>query len=106
MVLIDPSVDQDRGVLRIEIPLTEKGKGTVVVETPLEPTEEQLRDMELVRGITIWKSEVDGYAVSKAADEALTEVGRIRICRCAPPMSANKADPFHIVSVRSFSASQ
>lgn len=74
MVLIHPHIDLERRILRIDVPLTERGKGTATVETPLEPTDEQLEKMELIEGITIWNSTVDGYAVSKEADEALSEV--------------------------------
>ncbi|PWN24926.1 hypothetical protein BDZ90DRAFT_256150 [Jaminaea rosea] len=94
MLLIHPHIDFARGVLRIDVPLTEKGKGTISVETPLEPTEEQLSKMELVEGIKIWISEVDGYAVSKEADEALSEFfGRsVRLVRKGPTKRASGPD--------------
>lgn len=86
MILITPHIDLQKKVLRIEIPLTEKGKGMAVVETPLEPTEDQRQSMELIEGITIWKSTVDGWAVSPDADKALSEFfGRpVRLVRKGP----------------------
>lgn len=74
MVLINPNMDLNRGLLRIEVPLESQGKGVVTVETLLEPTAEHLANCQLVRGITLWKSTVDGYAVSPEADRVLSEV--------------------------------
>lgn len=54
MVTITPHMDLANNILRIEIPLTEKGKGTITVETPLEPSEEQMNSYELVEDVTIW----------------------------------------------------
>lgn len=78
MVLIVPHIDLSRGKLIIDVPLTEKGKGTKRVQTALDPTQEQLEQMELVEGISIWNHTVDGYVVSEEANEVLSEVSRRR----------------------------
>lgn len=54
MVTIVPKMDQDNNLLSIMIPLHEKGKGDITVQTPLDPSEEELAKMELVEGIFIW----------------------------------------------------
>jgi uncharacterized protein len=86
MVLIEPRINEETNTLEVSIPLTHKGKGTATVSTPLEPTEEQLSSMELVKDITIWIHKVDGYAVSQEADEALSEFfGKdVRLVRKGP----------------------
>lgn len=106
MLLIHPHIDFARGALRIDVPLTEKGKGTISVETPLEPTEEQLSKMELVEGIKIWISEVNGYAVSKEADEALSEVSRRKageglVYHCRPKLTATSCSATVLRTLRS-----
>ena len=40
---------------------------------PLKPAKEELIDLELIEGIDIWNSDVDGYAVSSDLDQALTQ---------------------------------
>lgn len=89
MVLITPHVDLERGILRIDVPLTEKGKGIVTVETPLEPRPDQLAQMELVEDVTIWIHKVDGYAVSKEADDALSEVSTVRTFESSLALTAS-----------------
>lgn len=54
MVTIVPKMDLPNNKLSIEIPMHEKGKGTFTVTTPLDPSEEELQDMEIVQDITIW----------------------------------------------------
>ncbi|PWN18609.1 hypothetical protein BCV69DRAFT_301090 [Microstroma glucosiphilum] len=73
MVLINPHIDLSSGKLIIDVPLTEKGKGTKRVQTDLDPTREQLEKMELVEGISIWNHTVDGYVVSEEVNEVLSE---------------------------------
>ncbi|CAO1623936.1 unnamed protein product [Parajaminaea phylloscopi] len=86
MVLIEPQMDFDEGVLRINVPLTAQGKGVVTIVTPLEPAKADLEACELITGITLWKSIVDGYAVSSDADRVLSEFfGRpVRLVRKGP----------------------
>ncbi|KZP07271.1 hypothetical protein FIBSPDRAFT_875668 [Athelia psychrophila] len=72
MVLIEPKIDETTGTLNISIPVKEKGEAPLVISTPLNPTPAELADYELVTNITIWESKVDGYAVSKEADVALS----------------------------------
>lgn len=91
MVLIEPKIDETTGTLNISIPVKEKGEAPLVISTPLNPTPAELADYELVTNITIWESkvhllpncflslfltriyiQVDGYAVSKEADVALS----------------------------------
>lgn len=54
MVTIAPQMDLTNNVLTINIPLREKGKGDVVVKTPLDPSVEELASMEVVDDILIW----------------------------------------------------
>lgn len=54
MVTIVPKMDLTNNILSIEIPLYEKGKGNITVKTPLNPSEEELKGMELVKDISIW----------------------------------------------------
>jgi hypothetical protein len=54
MVTIVPKMDLANNQLSIEIPLHERGKGTLLVKTPLNPSKEELEKMELVKDITIW----------------------------------------------------
>lgn len=91
MVTIVPKMDLTNNVLSIDIPLHEKGKGLVVVKTPLDPTEEQVAKMELVQGIEIWGVKTDGYAVSEDADVALsTFFGKqVRLVRKGPSIRAS-----------------
>lgn len=70
MVLIVPRIDEERRLLCVDVPQPEGGVHTV--ETPLDPSEAELSQMDLVRGITIWVHTVDGYAVSPRADALLS----------------------------------
>ncbi|KAL9940065.1 hypothetical protein V8E36_000770 [Tilletia maclaganii] len=72
MVTITPKIDIASNTLEIVIPLQDKGKGNVTVSTPLDPSADFLADKELIQGVKLWASEVDGYAVSKEADDALS----------------------------------
>lgn len=72
MVTISPHMDLAKNTLRIDIPLHDRGRGTVAVRTPLDPSQEELNSMEIIQDINIWGQKVDGYAVSSEADEALT----------------------------------
>lgn len=54
MVTIKPQVDSKAGLLRIEIPMGHKDQSDITVETPLDPTPEQLATYELIDGIEIW----------------------------------------------------
>lgn len=72
MVIIDPRMDLANNILEITIPLKERGKDDKIVKTPLQPSETELAKMEIVKGIIIWGEEVDGYAVSEEADQALS----------------------------------
>jgi len=58
MIIIRPQVDHEAGVLRIEIPMHEKGEPDATVTTPLDPTPDQLSTYELIQGITIWGVQV------------------------------------------------
>jgi hypothetical protein len=58
MVIIEPQVDREAGILRIRIPMHDKGQPDVTVTTPLDPTAEQLSTYELVQEITIWGVQV------------------------------------------------
>ncbi|CAO1620134.1 unnamed protein product [Sympodiomycopsis kandeliae] len=83
MVLIHPEMDQDSNILRITLPFDEE---KVTVEIPLEPTQEELDQYELLEGIQIWAHTVDGYAVSQEADTALSRFfGKpVRLVRKGP----------------------
>ncbi|UZJ51398.1 hypothetical protein CBS101457_000718 [Exobasidium rhododendri] len=94
MVTIIPTMDLTNNILSIEVPLHEKGKGKTVVKTPLDPSDEELRNMELVQDINIWVHKVDGYAVSKEADAALTQFfGKaVRLVRKGPTVRPSGPD--------------
>jgi uncharacterized protein YcbX len=95
MVTIVPKMDLANNLLSIEVPFHEKGKGSVTVTTPLDPSEEDLQKMELVENITIWVHNfVDGYAVSKEADEALTKFfgKEVRLVRKGPTVRPSGPD--------------
>lgn len=77
MVLIEPQMDEEGNALRIRVPLG--AKGTVTIETPLEPDANDLARMDLVKEIIIWGQTVDGYAVSADADAVLSEVRRWQV---------------------------
>jgi hypothetical protein len=105
MVTIRPHMDLVNKVLDIHIPLNEQGKGTVTVRTPLDPSEAELDDMEIVSDITIWGENADGYAVSKEADDALsTFFGKpVRLVRKGPGLrNAGPDDPRGLKSAMHF----
>lgn len=70
MVVISPKMDLANNTLEITIPI--ENKGDITVKTPLNPSKAELSEMEIIKKIIIWGVEVDGYAVSKEADEALS----------------------------------
>jgi hypothetical protein len=109
MVIIEPRVDKEAGLLHIKIPMHEKGEPDITVTTSLDPTPDQLASFELVQDITIWGFQVhfdaifntelskiiflfvfqtDGYAVSKEADDALSHYfdKPVRLVRKGPTM--------------------
>lgn len=94
MVTIVPKMDLTNNELSIEIPLRERGKGTAVVKTPLDPSKDEVDKMELVQGIEIWGSITDGYAVSKEADEVLSVFfgKQVRLVRKGPAVRASVSD--------------
>lgn len=54
MVLIHPTVDEERNKLVIKVPLTHKGKKDLIVETVLDPTQEELEKCEVLDNVFIW----------------------------------------------------
>ncbi|PWN36122.1 uncharacterized protein FA14DRAFT_164653 [Meira miltonrushii] len=103
MVVISPRMDLANNSLEITIPLPEKGD--VLVKTPLDPSKEQLSEMEIVKGIIIWGEEADGYAVSKEADEALSQFFErpVQLVRKGPGLrNAGPDDPRKEKSVMHF----
>jgi hypothetical protein len=65
MVIIEPRVDKEAGLLYIKIPMHWKGEPDVTVTTSLDPTPDQLASFELVRDITIWGFQVNCESVFK-----------------------------------------
>ncbi|PWN46829.1 hypothetical protein IE53DRAFT_391017 [Violaceomyces palustris] len=86
MVLIHPKMDLENNKLIIDVPLNHNGKGTVSVHTPLEPSQKEIEQFELIDDITIWIHKVNGYAVSPQADQVLSEFfGKpVRLVRKGP----------------------
>ncbi|KAK0526537.1 hypothetical protein OC835_005257 [Tilletia horrida] len=72
MVTITPTIDLADNRLDIAIPLHDKGKGLVTISTELDPSPEILKTKPLIEGVKLWADQVDGYAVSPEADEALS----------------------------------
>lgn len=72
MVLIHPKIEHDANKLTIEIPQSETGVPAATVQVSLQPSKEEIESFEVVDGIFIWGAYVDGYAVSKEADEKLS----------------------------------
>lgn len=93
MVLIHPRIQAERNVLSIEIPQSETGTPASTVEVSLQPSEEDVKAFEVVEGIFIWGAYVDGYAVSKEADEKLSAYfgKQVRLVRKGP--SARESGP-------------
>lgn len=62
---------------------------------PLYPTAEDLEDMELVEGVTLFRSTVDGYAVSSEIDEALSVFLKthVRLILKGPTIRFSLSDP-------------
>lgn len=56
MVRIRPVLDHEAGLLRIYVPNSagEPGSGETEVTVPLTPSDEELRQCELVEGVQIW----------------------------------------------------
>jgi len=63
MVIIEPRVDKEAGLLHIKIPMHGKGEPDITVTTPLDPSPDQLASFELVQDITIWGFQVNSGAV-------------------------------------------
>ena len=66
---------------------------------PLFPTAEELEDMELVEGVTLFRSTVDGYAVSSEIDEALSVFlgTHVRLILKGPTVRPAGSDPTNAV---------
>lgn len=80
-------MDVAANLLRIEVPNAEEGQGSAtIVETPLEPARADVEQMELIKDIELWGTQVDGYAVSSEADAALTTFfgKEVRLVRKGP----------------------
>ncbi|KAJ9477748.1 putative SET3 histone deacetylase complex component Snt1p [Pseudozyma hubeiensis] len=86
MVLIHPRIVHESNKLVIEIPQSETGIAASTVEVSLQPSKEDLEKYEVVDGIFIWGSYVDGYAVSREADEKLSAYfgKEVRLVRKGP----------------------
>lgn len=54
MLTIRPVIDTEQGLLVIHVPSKQEGGEEMVVSTPLDPTEEQLKDFDLISDIEIW----------------------------------------------------
>lgn len=93
MVLIHPVVDHEAAELVINIPQSETGVPAATVRVSLDPSQEELDKCELIEGITIWASNVNGYAVSDQADQLLSKYfGKsVRLVRKGP--SARPSGP-------------
>ncbi|SNX82364.1 uncharacterized protein MEPE_01070 [Melanopsichium pennsylvanicum] len=96
MVLIHPKINHDTNKLSIEIPQSETGTPASTVEVALQPNEEDVKQFEVVDGIFIWGAYVDGYAVSKEADEKLSAYfgKQVRLVRKGPsPRESGPTNP-------------
>lgn len=96
MVLIHPVVDHTASELAIHIPQSETGNPAATVRVSLDPSQEELDKCELIEGITIWASNVNGYAVSDQADQLLSKYfGKsVRLVRKGPsPRPSGPTDP-------------
>ncbi|EST06403.1 MOSC, N-terminal beta barrel [Kalmanozyma brasiliensis GHG001] len=96
MVLIHPRIKHDANKLSIEIPQSETGVAASTVEVSLQPSEDEVKTYEVVDGIFIWGAYVDGYAVSKEADEKLSAYfGKsVRLVRKGPsPRESGPTNP-------------
>lgn len=96
MVLIHPKIHSERNVLEINIPQSETGTPASTVEVSLQPSQEEIEKFEVLEGIFIWGAYVDGYAVSKEADEKLSAYfgKQVRLVRKGPsPRESGPTDP-------------
>ncbi|TKY85136.1 hypothetical protein EX895_006216 [Sporisorium graminicola] len=86
MVLIHPKIEQDINKLTIQIPQSETGVAASTVQVSLQPSKDEVAGYEVVDGIFIWGAYVDGYAVSKQADEKLSAYfgKQVRLVRKGP----------------------
>lgn len=69
MVLIETSIDADTQELVIRVPQKENKSEYEELRTPIWPDTE---DLELVEGVSIWKSVTDGWAVDSEVRCAFT----------------------------------
>lgn len=96
MVLIHPKILSEKNKLAIEIPQSETGVPACTVEVGLQPTKEETDSYEIVERIFIWGAYVDGYAVSKEADEKLSAYfgKQVRLVRKGPsPRESGPTNP-------------
>ncbi|SPO22715.1 uncharacterized protein UTRI_01393 [Ustilago trichophora] len=96
MVLIHPQIDTGANKLRIEIPQSETGTPASTVEVSLQPDQKEVEGFEVIDGIFIWGAYVDGYAVSKEADEKLSAYfgKQVRLVRKGPsPRDSGPTNP-------------
>jgi hypothetical protein len=69
MVLVHPSIDREKGLLKLSIP----SAGIDGLHVPLEPTAEDLASWPLLDDVRIWSDTVDAYVVdAPAVHEALS----------------------------------
>ncbi|KAE8217513.1 hypothetical protein CF319_g8416, partial [Tilletia indica] len=94
MVTITPKIDLENNRLDIVIPLEDKGKGEVTISTALDPAPESLEGKELIKDVKLWGHQVDGYAVSLEANEALSLFfGKpVRLIRKGPSLRPSGPD--------------
>ncbi|KAE8240089.1 hypothetical protein A4X13_0g7943 [Tilletia indica] len=94
MVTITPKIDLTNNRLDIVIPLEDKGKGEVTISTALDPAPESLEGKELIKDVKLWGHQVDGYAVSLEANEALSLFfGKpVRLIRKGPSLRPSGPD--------------
>ena len=100
MVTIEPTIDVGANQLLIRVPLHSKGKGEVVLRTPLNPSSEFLDKCQLIEPITIWATkDQSGYAVSREADDALSLFfGKaVRLVRKGPRIRPSGPDTPEVV---------
>lgn len=96
MVLIHPKIQSEKNKLCIEIPQSETGTPASTVEVSLQPDAKEVEGYEVVDGIFIWGAYVDGYAVSKEADEKLSAYfgKQVRLVRKGPsPRESGPTNP-------------
>ncbi|SJX61062.1 uncharacterized protein SRS1_12285 [Sporisorium reilianum f. sp. reilianum] len=96
MVLIHPKIESDINKLTIEIPQSETGVAASTVQVSLQPSQDEVAGYEVVDGIFIWGAYVDGYAVSKEADDKLSAYfgKQVRLVRKGPsPRESGPTNP-------------